>query len=70
MVGFLLFVLVVYVVVFTRQDQVLRFLVGEWEAAGAFARYFVAAAVFGFVPIVAYSYGRVARAAMKLIKME
>jgi hypothetical protein len=39
-------------------------------SGGTFAKVLVAIAVFLFVPIIAFSYGAVARSVMKLIKME
>ncbi len=70
LVGFLALVVVVYALVMTHQEAVLRFLLEGWGGGGALEKYVVAAAVFVFVPIVAYAYGRVARSVMKLIKME
>jgi cytidylate kinase len=69
LLGFLTLVIVVYIAVFTNQQPILRFLVGEWSG-GPLTRFIVAAVVFAFVPMIAYSYGAVARAVMKLIKME
>lgn len=68
--GFLVLVVVLYTLVMTHQEAVLRFLLEGWGGGGALEKYVVAAAVFVFVPIVAYAYGRVARSVMKLIKME
>jgi hypothetical protein len=70
LIGYLALVVVVYVLVLTHQDAVLRFSLGEWEGVGSLAKYVVAGAVFVFVPMVAFAYGRVARSFMKLIKME
>ena len=66
----LLLVTAIYIAVFTNQQPVLRFLFGDWSGGGALPRAAVAAAVFAFVPIVAYSLGTVARSILKLIKME
>ncbi|HID75673.1 MAG TPA: cytidylate kinase-like family protein [Planctomycetaceae bacterium] len=59
----------VYLVVFVNQDAVVRFLFGGWGSK-PWASLGVAAAVFGFVPFIAHCYGAVAKAVMKLIKME
>jgi hypothetical protein len=61
---------VVYTLVLTNQEHVLSFLSSGWPGTGALAKAVVAAAVFLFVPIIAFSYGVVARSLMKLIKME
>jgi cytidylate kinase len=77
----LLLTLAVYFLVFTHQEPILEFLAfSGWygEAIkGTFLSRFdwmsklvVSLVVFLFVPIVAYSYGTVARAVLKLIKME
>jgi cytidylate kinase len=70
LVGFLALVVVVYTLVLTNQEHVLSFLSSGWPGTGALAKAVVAAAVFLFVPIIAFSYGVVARSLMKLIKME
>jgi cytidylate kinase len=70
LVGFLALVAGVYALVLTNQEHVLGFLSRGWPAAGPLAKGIVAFAVFVFVPIIAYSYGVVARSLMKLIKME
>ena len=70
LVGFLALVVAIYALVLTHQDHVLGFLSSGWAAAGPLGKAVVAAAVFLFVPIVAFSYGVVARSLMKLIKME
>jgi cytidylate kinase len=80
-VAFLLVVLLIYVVVFTHQEPILAFLAhagwfGEAVADTFLSRspwmpkVIVALAVFLFVPVVAYTYGTVTRAVLKLIKME
>ena len=80
-IAFLVVVLVVYFLVFTHQEPILAFLAhAGWyaeAAAGTFLARFpwmskmiVSLAVFLFVPVVAYSYGTVTRALLKLIKME
>lgn len=78
---FLVLALVAYFLVFSHQEPILGFL-GQtgWYAEaieGTFLSRFdwmpklvVSLAVFLFVPFVAYSYGTVARAVLKLIKME
>jgi hypothetical protein len=60
-----LFSLVLFLI-FTYQEPVLRFISGVEFKAKALA----AAAVFLFVPTMAYLYGTVARSLMKLIRME
>lgn len=70
LVGFLAVVAALYAVVLTHQEPVLRFLFGSWSDGGTLPKVLVAAAVFAFVPLVAYCYGTVARSLMKLIKME
>jgi cytidylate kinase len=78
---FLLVTIAVFVLVLTNQDLVLAFLANTgWyaEAAGRSAlgrfewlpKLVVSAALFLFIPVVAYSYGRVASTFLKLIKME
>ncbi len=64
------FLAVLYVIVLNEQEPILRFLFGAWGSEGFLTKFTVAAAVFCFVPIVAYSYGSVARLLLKLIKME
>ncbi len=70
LVGYLALVVGLYLVVLTNQEPILTFLLGNWSGGGWTIRLIVAVAVFLFVPIVAYSYGSVARSVMKLIKME
>ncbi len=60
-----LFSLILFLI-FTYQEPVLKFLAGVEFKAKALA----AAAVFLFVPTMAYLYGTVARSLMKLIRME
>jgi hypothetical protein len=78
---FLLITIAVYFLVFTHQEAILGFLMHSgWYAEaieGTFLSRFewmtklvVSLAVFLFVPFVAYSYGTVTRAVLKLIKME
>jgi cytidylate kinase len=68
--GYLVVVVLLYLLVLTNQEPVLAFLHGDGTGEGTLARLVVALAVFAFVPIVAFSYGRVARSLMKLIRME
>lgn len=70
LVGFLVLVVILYLIVLTHQGPILTFLFGEWSDGGSLVKLIVAAAVFLFVPVVAYAYGSVARSVMKLIKME
>jgi len=78
---YLLVILVLFFLVFTNQETVLAFLANTgWYAEAAqrsalgrfewLPKLAVSAAVFLFIPVVAYSYGRVASAFLKLIKME
>ena len=78
---FLLLVLVVYFQVFTHEEAILGFLAhsGSWAEAieGTFLtrfewvpKLFVSVLVFLFVPLVAYAYGNVTKAVLKLIRME
>ena len=70
LVGFLAFVAALYFLVFSNQEIVLRFLFGQWWGGGFLPKIMVAATVFLFVPIIAHSYGTIAKSVMKLIKME
>ncbi len=70
LIAFLALVVVTYVLVLTHQDAVLGFSHAEWSGGGTLTKLIVAVAVFVFVPIVAFSYGSVARSFMKLIRME
>ena len=70
LVGFLGFVGALYFLVFSNQEIVLRFLFGQWWGGSFLTKITVAAVVFLFVPIIAHSYGTVAKSVMKLIKME
>jgi hypothetical protein len=78
---FLVLALAAYFLVFTYQEPVLGFLVHSgWYAEAVedtflsrfdwMSKLVVSLVVFLFVPFVAYSYGSVARAVLKLIKME
>lgn len=78
---FLILACVIYLLVFTNQETVLAFLANAGWYAEAVKdtllarvdwgpRIIVSIAVFLIVPIVAYSYGTVARVILKLIKME
>jgi cytidylate kinase len=78
---FLLLAVAAYFLVFTHQEPILGFLAHSgWYAEaieGTFLSRFewmskliVSLVVFLFVPFVAYSYGTVSRAVLKLIKME
>lgn len=70
LVGFLVLVAALYFLVFSNQEIILKFLLGQWWGGSLLAKILVAAAVFVFVPILAHSYGTVAKSLMKLIKME
>jgi hypothetical protein len=78
---FLLMTLALYLLVFSYQEPILGFLsFSGWYADAIkdtflsrfdwMSKLVVSLAVFLFVPLVAYSYGTVARAILKLIKME
>ena len=69
LVVLVVFLTALYVIVLNQQEPILRFLFGAGHQ-GLLAKLTVAVAVFCFVPIVAYSYGSVARLLLKLIKME
>ncbi len=66
MVGFLALVVLVFAVVFTNQEAVLRFFAAE----ETWARVLAAAAAFVIIPVVAYLYGTVASLWLKWIRME
>ena len=70
LVTFAAVVVILYILVFTNQEPILAFLSGRWSTDGWLAGAAVAAAVFAFVPLVAYALGDVVRVLMKLIKME
>ena len=80
LVGFLTLVAALYLLVFSNHNQkiILKFLFGQWWGASvsipfaeiSVAKILVAVAVFVFVPIIAHSYGTIAKSVMKLIKME
>jgi len=78
---YLLVTATLFFLVFTNQDTVLAFLANTgWYAEAAqrsalgrfewLPKLVVSAVVFLLIPVVAYSYGRVASAFLKLIKME
>jgi hypothetical protein len=80
-VGFLALTLVLFFLVFTNQEPINAFMAHSGWYAGAVKDTFlsrfdwmpkviVALTVFLFVPVVAFSYGAVARAALKLMRME
>ncbi len=65
-IGFLVFVILAYYLVFSHQEPILEFLAGEgWKT-----KTLSAVAVFIVVPLIAYLYGNVTKAFLKLIKME
>lgn len=78
---FVAVVALIYLLVFTNQEAVLAFMAhGGWYSEAVrntfLGRYdwmpkvLVSVALFLFIPVVAYSYGRVTSALLKLIKME
>lgn len=78
---YLLLILLLFFLVFTNQEPVLAFLANTgWYAEAAqnsalgrfewLPKLVVSFSVLLFIPVVAYSYGRVASAFLKLIKME
>ncbi len=66
MAGLLAAVIVIYLIVFTNQKPVIELLTGSTWQMKALA----SAAVFMFVPMVAYLYGTITKSFLKLIKME
>lgn len=66
LVVFLLSALILYTLVFTNQEAILRFLYTE-ETTLKILR---VAAVFAFIPIIAYVYGSAARLILKMLKIE
>ncbi len=70
LVGYLIVVLIVYFLVFTHQEPILKFVSGTWSGGGMMVKAAVSVAVFLFVPFIAYTYGNVAKSLMKLINME
>jgi cytidylate kinase len=69
LVAFLVVVLALYGLVLANQERVLG-LLAVGLSGSPLARALVAVGVFCFIPIIAFSYGTVARSVMKLIKME
>jgi len=65
----LLVVVGIYLLVLTHQQPILDFL-AVGEGASLLHRLAAAAAIFVFVPLVAYTYGTLVRSLMKLVKME
>ena len=66
MIGYLGLVALIFVLVFTHQTWVLKFLSGtEWTS-----KVLAAGVVFLFIPVIAYLYSNVTRSLMKLIRME
>jgi hypothetical protein len=70
LIGFAAAVAAMYFVVFTNQGPVLKFLSGNWGDGTMTTKSVVAVVTMLSVPIIAYSYGTVAKSLMKLIKME
>ncbi len=66
LIGYLGLFLLILFLVFNNQESILRFLSG----IDLKDRVMAAAAVFLFVPTIAYVYGKVAHSLMKLIRME
>ena len=66
MLGYLGVVAFILFLVFTYQEPVLKFLSGIQVKSKVIA----AAAVFLFVPTIAYLYGNATRLIMKMIRME
>lgn len=66
MLGYLGLVILIVILVFTNQESVMEFLSGvEWKS-----KVLAAGAVFLFIPVIAFLYGNVTKALMKLIRME
>ncbi len=68
--AYLALVAAIFVLIFTHQHAVLRFLAGDWGERSTLDKSIVSLAVFLIVPLVAHSYGSVSKALLKLIKME
>ncbi|MFH1738832.1 MAG: hypothetical protein ABIH23_07470, partial [bacterium] len=66
LIAFLLCTVVLYLLVFTNQEPILRFLSSETS----WIRVVRVIAVVAFVPLVAYIYGTTARLVLKLLKFE
>jgi cytidylate kinase len=67
LLGFLAFMVVVYLLVFTHQSSVMNFLSGSFHQH---YKWLGSVAVFIFIPIVAYVYGTVTGLALKLINVD
>lgn len=59
-----------FLVVFSHQERVLRFLIGDWWSGGTLTHVIAAVVVFTVVPIVAFAYGTLSKTLLKLIKIE
>ncbi len=68
--GLLVVTAVLYLLVFTHQREVLRFVSGSWWTDTALGHIAAAAGVFLVVPFIAYCYGSFAKQLLKLIKIE
>jgi len=66
MIGFACLVAVLFFLILTNQEAILRFFVGQ----DMISRGVAAVAAFVIVPVVAYLYGTVARLLLKMIRME
>ncbi len=67
LVGFLVLVVLIYSWVFTHEDQVLDFLSG---AIHQHVKWLAPVAVALFAPLIAYTYGKVAELALKIINID
>jgi hypothetical protein len=72
LVVFLALAAVLYILVFTNDETVLRFLHPQNEegVAPLSSRILAAIAVFLFIPVVAYLYGTASRLFLKLLRIE
>jgi cytidylate kinase len=68
--GYFALIAVLFVLVFTHQLPVMRFLGGEWGDGTTVYKAIVSLAVFLIVPFVAHTYGSFAKVLFKLLKME
>jgi hypothetical protein len=63
-------IIVLFIAVFTHQEQVLTALEGEWWEGSNLGHWVAALAVFLVVPLIAMSYGTFTKSLLKLLKIE
>jgi len=66
LVGYALVTALLYLLIFTHQEEALRLLAPE----GTLAKALAATALLVFIPLTAYLYGNLARALLRLVKIE